>query len=118
MIYGSTFIANFAKETTVSGHGRTERVSELGHTSEVDFRYYFAALSDISAFGQKPTSTANAQCSLFHKQQTFDETATWGFVFNPTFLRMNQAHRSGSSSRQRIDHPLPEGLTAGLACLK
>jgi hypothetical protein len=32
----------------------------------------------------------------------------------PNFLRMNQDHRSASSSRQRIDHPHPEGLTTRL----
>ena len=30
-------------------------------------------------------------------------------------LRVKQAHRSASSSRQRIDHPHPEGLTTRLA---
>ena len=30
----------------------------------------------------------------------------------PNFLRMNQAHRSASSSRQRIDHP-PSGRSGG-----
>ena len=30
------------------------------------------------------------------------------------FLRVNEDHRSASSSRQRIDHPHPEGLTTRL----
>jgi len=29
------------------------------------------------------------------------------FVFNSSFARMNQAHRSAPSSRQRFDHPQP-----------
>jgi malonate-semialdehyde dehydrogenase (acetylating) / methylmalonate-semialdehyde dehydrogenase len=36
------------------------------------------------------------------------------FPFNSSFLRMKQDHRSASSSRQRIDHPHPEGLTTRL----
>ncbi|SHG42694.1 hypothetical protein SAMN05444169_2408 [Bradyrhizobium erythrophlei] len=35
------------------------------------------------------------------------------FLFNSDFLRMNESHRSASSSRQRIDHP-PESLTTRL----
>jgi hypothetical protein len=32
------------------------------------------------------------------------------FGLNSKILRTNQDHRSASSSRQRIDHPHPEGL--------
>src|SRR5258707_11869256 len=39
----------------------------------------------------------------------------WGFSSKKlNFLRANEAHRSASSSRQRIDHPHPEGLTTRL----
>src|SRR5258707_15738507 len=31
----------------------------------------------------------------------------WLLVFNSKFLRVNEAHRSASSLRQRIDHPPP-----------
>ena len=36
--------------------------------------------------------------------------AKWLFVFNSNFLRMKEAHRSASPSRERFDHPHPPPL--------
>jgi hypothetical protein len=48
-------------------------------------------------------------CPLFSRKQTcIGRRPKVGFSdLIPNFLRMNQANRSASSSRQRIDHPPP-----------
>ena len=49
------------------------------------------------------------RCPLFSRKQTcIGRCPKVGFSdWQPEILRMNQAHRSASSSRQRIDHPPP-----------
>jgi len=56
------------------------------------------------------------RCPLLSRKQTsIGRRRKVGFLdLIPKSLRTNQAHRSASSSRQRIDHPPPEGLTTRL----
>jgi hypothetical protein len=41
-------------------------------------------------------------------------TIKWAFLFKKNLKILGTNHRSASSSRQRIDHPHPEGLTTRL----
>src|SRR5712692_5523554 len=56
------------------------------------------------------------RCPLLSRKQTFiGRRRKVGFLdLIPKSLRTNQAHRSASSSRQRIDHPHPQGRTGSL----
>src|SRR5260370_37528386 len=63
-------------------------------------------------FPRKQTWIGPARAGKLGEFQRFSPGGLFGLSFN--FLRMNQDHRSASSSRQRIDHPHPEGLTTRL----
>src|SRR6266481_3133821 len=56
-------------------------------------------------FPRKQTWIGPARAGKLGEFQRFSPGGLFGF--NSKILRMNQAHRSASSSRQRIDHPPP-----------
>jgi hypothetical protein len=56
-------------------------------------------------FPRKQTWIGPARAGKLGEFQRFSPGGLFGLSFN--FLRMNQDHRSASSSRQRIDHPPP-----------
>jgi hypothetical protein len=99
-------------------HGRTSHI--LGHHRPP---HVLQLVADV-AFGSK--SRANVLCSSLnngHQDQNlvpigglvaFEPRSGFSVLKKLKILRMNQAHRSASSSRQRIDHPHPEGLTTRL----
>src|SRR5258705_9895896 len=63
-------------------------------------------------FPRKQTWIGPARAGKLGEFQRFSPGGLFGLSFN--FLRMNQAHRSASSSRQRFDRPPPHPQTKTL----
>ena len=67
-------------------------------------------------FPRKQTWIGPARAGKLGEFQRFSPGGLFGLSFN--FLRMNQAHRSASPSRQRFVHPPPDDLTGEVAAYK